>query len=234
MGTVTIHFIGLFLFTNAKEGGGKRVAVIDTGLAGVLHGGKELSKHFAYFTATGVRDRETVDWPRDGNQFELAGKIGFEPKGTLSAPDDRWTLPHLVSGCPSLKILDSFFDVPKAGATHATIAIEIGELCSWRIKAVPSLRGAVNTQLTIKDPTHFAITRDDGKRIDFNPAENPVIMFWNTEEHATDDDSDWYWYYVAAGSECRPDPDDTGIVAPCHQPEDMNPLSLGCSNSNYP
>jgi hypothetical protein len=230
MGTVTIEFIGLFLFNSAKEGE-KRVAVIDADRDGE-HGGKSLPRHEAFFTATGVS--KVVDWPHDGSHYELAGTIQFEAQGTLRAPEDRWTLPRIASGCPSLEIPDSFFVAPSAGATQAIIVIRAGELCAWRFTTKDGRPGAVNTRLTIEAAESFAITRDDGTRIELDPAQDPVIHFTNTEPVETADDRDWYWYYVAAGSKCVADPDPTGIKARCDAPEGLNPLSLGCSNSNYP
>jgi len=231
MGTVTIEFVGLFLFNSATDGE-KRVAVIDADRDGVDHGGKRLPRHEAFFTATGVR--EVVDWPQDGSHYELAGTIEFEAQGTLRAPEDRWTLPRITSGCPSLEIPDSFFAGRHVGVTHAIIVIRAGDLCAWRFTTKELRPGAVNTRLTIEAAERFAITRDDGKRIEIDPAANPVIVFTNTEPIETADDRDWFWYYVAAGSACEADPDDTGIIAPCDAPPGMNPLSLGCSNSNYP
>jgi hypothetical protein len=229
MGTVTIEFVGLFLFNSAVEGE-KRVAVIDADRDGVDRGGKSLPRHEAYFTAT-TNERDVVDWPRDGSHFELAGTIHFEAQGPLA--EDGWKLPRIASGCEPFTIPDSFFAAPAAGATHAIIVIDAGELCAWRF-ATKSGPGAINTRLTIEAAEKFAITREDGKRIELDPATDPRIVFWNTEPVETADDRDWLWYYVATGQACEAGPDPTGIIAPCSPPEGMNPLSLGCSNSNYP
>jgi hypothetical protein len=230
MGTVTIEFVGLFLFNSAMDRE-KRVAVIDADRDGASHGGKVLPRHEAFFTASVVP--ELVDWPTDGVHYELAGTIQFEAQGTLRARQDRWTLPRIASGCQSLTIPDSFFAAPSAGQTHAIIVIRAGELCAWRFET-KSGPGAINTRLTIEAAESFAITRNDGKSIKLDPATNPRIVFWNTEPVETADDRDWYWYYVATGSECVADPNATGIIPQCDAPPGMNPLSLGCSNSNYP
>lgn len=234
MGTITIHFVGLFLFTGTDAE--KRVAVIDADRDDVDHGGKRLPKHEAYFTATGVRD--AGDWPADGTHYELKKTVQFDAPGVLHAPPDRWALPRIAVGCPDLDkrgaIPDSFFLAPSAGQTHAIIVLRAGELCAWRFKpSLLGMRGAVNTQLTIASDS-FAITRDDGKRIEFEAADNPTIVFWNTEPVATPDERDWFWYYHATGQTCAPAPSETGVVAACTPPPGLNPLSLGCSNSNYP
>ena len=178
-----------------------------------------------------------TNWPRtpDGH-FELCGNIAFDTSGSLQVRADRWALPRIATGCPKLQIDPSFFEKPRRDATHAVITVGSGELCSWRFNAP---LGAINTRITIPDipgQKSFAIIRaEDEKRIDLDVTkENPTVVFTNTElVEVTTDDRDWYWYYVATGQKCAPHPDDTDVIAPC-PPLARNPLSLGCSNSNWP
>ena len=179
--------------------------------------------------------RGPSDWPvTDGNHFELAGSIGFETSGPLLVSAGRWALPRIANGCPELQITDTFFEAPARGATHAVITVRSGELCGWRFSAPLGGKGAINTRVTIANPDRFVIRRDDGKQIELDMAKDSRVVFTNTEHEMTPDDRDWYWYYVATGQKCAPDPNDEEAVAPCVPPPDLNPLSLGCSNSQWP
>lgn len=181
--------------------------------------------------------RSSTDWPLiDKDRFELAGSIAFETSETSASLDvrlDRWALPRIATGCPDLRIDDSFFQTPKRDATHAVITVRSGEFCSWRYSLNGERKGAINTRVTISDPKSFVITRADGKHIVLDVEKGSSVVFCNTELTMTQDDYDWYWYYVATGQECAPDPDDSQAVFPCEPLED-NPLSLGCSNSQWP
>lgn len=229
MGTMTIDFIGLFLFNNTTFG--KRVAVIHASREGVEHEGTPLRPHRAFFNATG---QTTVDWPQNAFGYDLTGVIEFEATAPLVDPGDRWILPKFGDGCPSFEP-GSFFDEPAPSKTHAIIVIAGGELCAWRVRSEDRL-GAIHTRLTFTNESGFAITRNDGKRIVFDMTQDATITFENSEAPPpSTDDKDWYWYYVATGLRCKADPKNPSVEPPCLPPVGLpSSLSLGCSNSNWP
>ena len=236
MGKVQIDFVGLFLF-RSDLAGGKRVAVIHASRDGVSHGGKQLRPHRAFFTFSGTTTVD--DWPRNDLGCVLTRNITIDgaAPAVVEVPN-RWVLPKFGDGCEPFQP-GTFFDAPEVNRTHAILSIpgDAGtgqDWCAWRVRSEPG-PGAINTRLTFSTPDRFAITRDDGKRIVFDVAENVFIIFENTEETPTPDDGDWFWYYVATGMACTVGPKNPHVQPPCTPLLDPLPsLSLGCSNSDWP
>ena len=219
---ITLEFVGLFLFDNrlAQQ---KRVAVIDADRE-ASHGDRPLNRHNAFFNVLGEGE-PLIEWPHAGNRYELTGNISFVADGAIDP--QKWSLPKLESGCIDFRMDDRFFDQPRPDETHAVIDLRAGTFCSWRF-AVEN--GAINTRVTFDVPS-FSMLGDGGRRIEFH--EDGGIWFQNTELVPTEDFSDWLWYYNATGNTCSPMPDDAGIITPC-PPPDLEPFTLGCSNSQWP
>lgn len=224
---ITLEFVGLFLFNRLDEQKRVTVAVIHADREDVIHAGRPLNRHKAFFKLR--RDLEpSIEWPGAGNQYELTGNISFVAGGVINV--QNWALPKLTSGCDGFELNESFFGVPLVNQTHAVIELRAGTFCSWRF-AGPD--GAINTRVTFDVPS-FTM-RDGGDRsIEFH--EDAVIWFQNTELELapTPDFSDWLWYYNATGNRCAPEPVPPGSAPGCNPPQVPKPFTLGCSNSQWP
>jgi hypothetical protein len=221
--TITLDFVGLFLFDNRLERR-KRAAVIHADRE-VTHPGQELplNRHNAFFNVAGKPSFE--NWPNAGGQYELTGGISFAAAGAVDTRN--WALPKFEAGCLGFRMNPGYFDRPRPNETHAVIELLAGTFCSWRF---PIENGAINTRVTLEVES-FSMFGDGERRIELDA--DGGIWFQNTELVPTDDFSDWLWYYDATGNRCSAMPDDAGIITPC-PPPDREAFTLGCSNSQWP
>ncbi|HEX7139977.1 MAG TPA: hypothetical protein VF219_19145, partial [Vicinamibacterales bacterium] len=172
-----------------------------------------------------------ADWPLIAGKYELKRLIQFDVEGQLSGA--KWELP-LFAQCGN-DVPDGFFNEHKPLQTHAIIEFQAGDLCTWRFVDKDGKPGAAGTRLTFVNPASFTIRRNDGKYISLDVTRDCEIMLENSEE-AVDpgNDDDWLWYYVATGSSCTNTPASFDFEATCDAPPGIRPLSLGCSNSQWP
>lgn len=236
MGSVEVRFVGLHLFDNTRRDGSKCVAVINAQQNVVRWCGLRkirLDIHYARIEVAGKIAK--AEWPEaeiGGEQtFELKGKIRFSPAGTV---DDRRTkLLKVNHKCPSFTVPGGFFDSLDENdkGKHALVTINAGQLTLFKRRHTES----IHTCVDFGNPQSFRIEREDDQFIELDLSENATITFLNTEMTSTNN-YDWLWYMNATNNQCcgAPNkndvPDDVtviGDIAIC-------PITIGCSNSNWP
>ena len=242
MGSVRVHFVGLHLIDNDTPGR-KTVAVIHADHRDIKRRcwGKEitLDRHRALIEIEGkVR---SFDWPEleapgipDVRQFELKGKISFSPGGTVD--DCRGgKLLKVNHECSSFLLPVGFFGDLDAGddSRPALVSITAGRLSLFKLEKSK----AIHMRVAFEDPGSFEIRRDDGSFIELDLSEDATITFLNTEpESVSLNDDDWLWYMHATNNGCcgKPNPNDVPSNLEEIKRRDPFPITIGCSNSNWP
>ena len=181
--TITLDFVGLFLFDNRLERR-KRAAVIHADRE-VTHPGQELplKRHQAFFNVAGKPSFE--NWPKNEDKYELTGGISFAAVGAGAVDTKKWALQKFEADCIDFRMDPGYFDRPRANQTHAVIELLGGTFCSWRF---PIENGAINTRVTFEVES-FRMFGDGERPIELDA--NGGIWFQNTELVPNDDFSDW-------------------------------------------
>jgi len=238
MGIVTVDFIGLHLIDN-RVAGEKKIAVIhaDQHVVKVCAGRVTLDRHQARLTISrgAVASATWPAHPDFPHAFELKGNIEFSEGGGVD--DRRVKTLKVKNECANFTMPDDFFEKVDAHdkGRHALITLAGGRLSPIKIRGGE----AIHTRATFVNPRSFTITRtDDGKYIELMPSANAAIRFLNTELTSRNDD-DWLWYMHATKNACcgKPNPDevpDEVEVIELGHPVGVLPLTIGCSNSNWP
>jgi hypothetical protein len=242
MGGVRVHFIGLHLIDNDTPCK-KTVAVIHADHRDVKRRCWDqditLDRHRALIEIAGKILK--FDWPEldtpgipDVRQFELKGKISFSPDGTV---DDRrgGKLLKVNHECSSFILPVDFFGDLGAGdkSKHALVSITAGRLSLFKIEKSK----AIHMRVAFENPKSFEIRRHDGSFIELDLSEDATITFLNTEpESVSANDNDWLWYMHATNNGCcgKPNPNDVPSNLEEIKRLDPAPITLGCSNSNWP
>ena len=242
MGNVRVHFVGLHLIANDRPDR-KTVAVIHADHTDVKRRcwGKDitLDRHRASIEIAGKVKR--FDWPEletpgipNVRQFELKGKISFSPDGTV---EDRrgGKLLKVSHECSSFLLPVGFFDDLGGGddSRHALVSLTAGRLSLFKIEKSK----AIHMRVAFENPQSFEIRRDDGGFIELDLSEDATITFLNTEPDSVSlDDHDWLWYMHATNNGCcgKPNPNDVPSNMDEIQRLEPFPITIGCSNSNWP
>lgn len=239
MGNVIVEFVGLHLIDN-RDAKKRTVAVINANKEGFKkrcgNEEKALDRHEASIQI--IEGTIDTNWP--GPPFELKGKIGFSFSPAVELDEKRGPkLLRVNHACPTFTMPDDFFSTLEDHdpQKHALVTIPGGRLKLFGFEKAKS----IHLRVEFDNLQSFTIERrKDSRFITFDLSRNANVRFANTETPPGNNDDDWLWYMVATKNACCGKPNekhvpdakdlivlDPGAVTIC-------PISLGCSNSNWP